>query len=285
MKEEKEVHETKMEKPISWLLTLSLVLSLIPALGVPALAADHTRTEALTLGNTDYNDSTNYNKPLSSRSDSSEGWVWDAGSSTLILTDVNFQLTAESIWNGSLLYGIYLPKNATIVLNGTNTITLNQMNHGSFSSPSMDAIYGTDLTITGGGTLNINVEHGGNNYISAPLCGISNKGTLTIGGDEGTPTIHVTAGKTAGSSSIGIWADSLSLKKGSITAAGSETTGTSRGISAKELLDIAKDFQITASAYAEAREHDACYFGYAYDHDNEEQKTGEDYPWSKESMR
>lgn len=103
-------------------LLIAVALLPIPALAAPITVLDFTQETAPASG---------------------DNWTWDKGSKTLTLNGVN--LAAKLI----------LPDGATIVVNGTNSISVSYENDQSQSSNHF--VVGNDgiVTITGPGTLNI----------------------------------------------------------------------------------------------------------------------------------
>lgn len=103
-------------------LLIAVALLPIPALAAPAQMLDFTQEDALAIG---------------------ENWTWDKDSKTLTLN------------GATLAVPLRLPGGATIVVNGTNSISVSYENDQSQSSNHF--VVGNDgiVTITGPGTLNI----------------------------------------------------------------------------------------------------------------------------------
>lgn len=114
-----------MSRKFAAALALLIAVALLP---IPALAAPVQPLDFTTMDSVD---------------NTADHWTWDKGSKTLTLNGVN--LAAKLI----------LPDGATIVVNGTNSISVSYENDQSQSSNHF--VVGNDgiVTITGPGTLNI----------------------------------------------------------------------------------------------------------------------------------
>ena len=108
-------------------------------------------------------------------------WSWVQATKTLTLKNINFQTTG---WRA-----LSTPVGATIVLDGTNTLKTTINSSGTYGISAQG-----DLTITGGGTLNVSCGTGTDStWENAGILVWTADSTLTIGGSA---TVNANGGAT-----------------------------------------------------------------------------------------
>ncbi|MEG0504963.1 MAG: hypothetical protein RR547_10000, partial [Raoultibacter sp.] len=161
------------------------------------------------------------------------GYTWD-GEGTLTIDNLDLSATSQ--------HGIKLTSNATIIVLGTNTITL------SVDAAATEALEGIcsstgDLSIIGDGSLTIRTNLTQDpKDITVPLLGISaDTGHLTIGkAQAGGPTLNVTATQCS------IYAESgIDIFKSNVTTHTLGAEGGSYGIYASNGSIAINDAEIT----------------------------------------
>ena len=162
---------------LSIFLTLCLVMTLIPVLSLPALAAPPTGPI----------DGTAWDFTGVDADGSGAGWNWDQITKTLTLTNFNFSTSAA--------HALTVPDGTTIVLVGTNTITSTYGGTGITSGVTFDG----DVSIEGTGKLTVTGGSGADLH-SAGLYAINND-TITVGGSV---TVNANGGSAGIAMSCGI---------------------------------------------------------------------------------
>jgi len=188
-----------MKKLFSVLLALLMmagVIAVAPITASAAAPAGPSSTASWDFDNVDANGSGNYG---------GGSWSWVQSTKTLTLTNINFS-TSDPLASK-------LPGGATLVLNGTNTITSTRTIGGGGSTHGI-YVYG-DLTITGNGSLN---AAGGTATGNGFSCGIhvAQNGACTI---ISGATVTATGGTSTGYS-YGLDAYNLIINDGIVTATG-----------------------------------------------------------------
>lgn len=233
------------KKLLSLVLAACLVLSLLPALSLPAEAGSMTR---YAIGETSIGYATNLSSNIVTNV-TGDGWTWthtgDAatGSGTLTLTSAYIKGADDASGDS---YGAKLPGGTTIVLNGDSTIA-----GGTASYESCGISCEGTMTVEGTGSLSAVGGNGENSYgIISTKLNISSGKLTTIGGtasgssygvNSGTVTIGGSAdmtavGGTAGVTSYGVYTcfgvdDAVKVTGGSLTAVGGYAgSSTSAGI-------------------------------------------------------
>ena len=178
----------KRSKLISMLLTLVMTLSLVPAMGVTASAADN-HPEASNVfvdgGKSFYNNRLYYKK-----GDQDKNFTGNEGDYIAHYNPATGTLTLNGYSGGSISVGGVKCSDITVVLKGTNTI-----------NGSLENAVGGDITVTSsdGGTLSISKTTSGSNPaigIETGLSGSYTTGNVTIKGNAKV-TINMTHNGTS----------------------------------------------------------------------------------------
>lgn len=140
------------KKILSLVLTACMVLSLLPALSMPAAATVLSYIYYVGTTPIDNGDSSSRAILASARGD---GWTWAyaSGAGTLTLTDAYIK-GADSTSSNS--YGAYLPNDTTIKLNGDSTVaggTVSADSKGSYGIYCMGKLTIEDEDAAGTGSL------------------------------------------------------------------------------------------------------------------------------------
>lgn len=191
------------KKILSLVLTVCMVLSLLPALSLPAAAGAQTEYY---IGETYIGCWNNFDGYMITASVAGDGWTWtyvaaanseNAGTGTLTLTDAYIRGADSS----GRSYGAHLPADTTIVLNGDSTIA--------------------------SGT--------GSGYCVAVCC----DGALTIkdGDTDGTGSLSAVGGESSNDDSMGLEVnDTLTINSSRVTGLGGTAYNSSYGIYAQTLI-------------------------------------------------
>lgn len=178
----------KRSKLISMLLTLVMTLSLVPAMGVTASAADN-HPEASNVfvdgGKSFYNNRLYYKK-----GDQDKNFTGNEGDYIAHYNPATGTLTLNGYSGGSISVGGVKCSDITVVLKGTNTI-----------NGSLENAVGGDITVTSsdGGTLSISKTTSGSNSAIGIETGLSSSyttGNVTIKGNAKV-TINMTHNGTS----------------------------------------------------------------------------------------
>jgi hypothetical protein len=202
------------KKILSLVLTVCMVLSLLPALSLPAAAGAQTKYY---IGETNIGEYNNYDGYMITASVAGDGWTWtyDAtandGAGAGILTLTNAYIRGADSRGRS--YGAHLPADTTIVLNGDSTVA--------------------------SGT--------GSDYCVAVCC----DGALTIvddSGTDGTGSLSAVGGESSEGDSKGLEADgTLTIDSGRVTGLGGTADYSSYGIYAPT-LEVSGSADVTGIA-------------------------------------
>lgn len=253
------------KKSLALLLTLVMVLSLMPALTLPAAAVAGTRTEPLNLL-TQTTDVDNM---------STEGWSWVYSTKTLTLNGLNLvtstTVSADATPNYTHGIALAVPDGTTIVLEEGSTNVVKHTGSPTIASFGLlclkegKAVYETavtpndanadygSLTIIGNGTLTVeaaDVNLTANENQNIYSVGMSGN-TITIGDDSSAPVVSAQAGKSiatlngGGKAAFthGIQANTLTMYDGQVTG---KSNYLSRPEGNRQIIDV---YATTANIY------------------------------------
>ena len=205
-------------------LCVCMVLTLLPAMSIPALAAAPAAPTS----------TTTWDFTAVDEGGSGTGWVWEHSSKTLTLTDFAYTTSAAD--------ALIVPDATTIVLNGTSTIASTysgaDASHGIQGlNLAINSSSGGKLTVTGGTSTDAD-----SNGISGARVSINGNAIVIANGGAA-----VNSSGIQGAASIGIG------NTANVTATGGAATGKSLGLNSTAVL-FSETANVTATGGSAATE-------------------------------